>query len=202
MTAHIVLFDLGHVVVDWQPIRLYRQYFQTETQAQAFCDDVCNMAWHLHHDMGVPMAQNAARLIKQYPHYKAEILAWQSRWLEMFEGYVPGVPQLIARLEERKTPLYGLSNIPAEVAQATFDAFPIIHILRDIVVSGAERIVKPDPRIYAIALARMGNPDPADVFFIDDSARNIEAAQALGFRTHHFRDASGLEQALIGEGLL
>lgn len=202
MTAQIVLFDLGNVVVDWQPIILYGQYFDTEADAQAFCRDVCNMAWHVNHDRGVPMADNAAPLIAQYPEFETQIKAWRTRWLDMFVGYVAGTPQIMARLEEARIPLYGLSNIPDEVAQETFDAFPMIKILRDVVVSGAEKVVKPHRKIYDIALDRMGNPDPATVFFIDDSLPNIEAAKAVGFRTHHFIDAAGLETALIAEGLL
>lgn len=202
MTAQIVLFDLGNVVVDWQPIILYRQYFNTEADAQAFCRDVCNMAWHVNHDRGVPMADNAAPLIAQYPEFETQIKAWRTRWLDMFVGYVAGTPQIMARLEEARVPLYGLSNIPDEVAQETFDAFPMTKILRDVVISGAEKVVKPHREIYDIALARMGNPDPATVFFIDDSLPNIEAAKALGFRTHHFKDAAGLETALVNEGLL
>lgn len=202
MTAQIVLFDLGNVVVDWQPIILYRQYFDTEADAQAFCRDVCNMAWHVNHDRGVPMADNAAPLIAQYPEFETQIKAWRTRWLDMFVGYVAGTPQIMARLEEARVPLYGLSNIPDEVAQETFDAFPMTKILRDVVISGAEKVVKPHREIYDIALARMGNPDPATVFFIDDSLPNIEAAKALGFRTHHFKDAAGLETALVNEGLL
>lgn len=202
MSARIVLFDLGNVVVDWQPIILYRQYFETEAEAEAFCRDICSMAWHTNHDRGVSMAENAAPLIAQYPQYADQIKAWRTRWLDMFVGYVPGTPQIMARLEEARVPLYGLSNIPDEVAAETFDAFPMIKILRDVVVSGAEKVVKPDPEIYDIALARMGRPDPSDVFFIDDNAANIEAAEKLGFRTHHFKGAAGLETALIAEGLL
>lgn len=202
MSARIVLFDLGNVVVDWQPIRLYREYFETEAAAAAFVRDVCNMDWHVNHDRGVSMADNAAPLITQYPEFEAEIKAWRTRWLDMFEGYVPGTPVIMAKLEEAGVPLYGLSNIPAEVADETFDAFPMIHILRDVVVSGAEQVVKPDPKIYQIALDRMGNPDPSEVFFIDDSQKNIDAAAILGFRTHHFQGAAGLERALQAEGLL
>lgn len=202
MSARIVLFDLGHVVVDWQPIRLYRDFFETESEAEAFVRDICNMDWHLQHDLGVPMAENAGRLIEQYPHFEPQIRAWRSRWLDMFEGYVPGMPPLMARLEENRVPLYGLSNLPDEVAEETFDAFPMIKLLRDVVVSGAERVAKPDPKIYEIALARMGNPDPADVLFTDDRENNCEAAEMLGFKTHHFQDTQGLEMRLAAEGLL
>lgn len=202
MSARIVLFDLGHVVVEWQPIRLYRDFFETEADARSFLDTVCTMDWHLQHDLGVPMVENAARLIAAFPHYETEIRAWRARWLDMFEGYVPGMPALMAQLEEARVPLYGLSNIPDEVAQETFDAFPMIKLLRDVVVSGAEKVVKPDPKIYEIALARMGNPDPGDVLFADDRENNCAAAGALGFKAHHFQGADGFETRLKAEGLL
>lgn len=202
MAARIILFDLGNVVVDWQPLHLYRQMFETPAAAEAFCRDVCNMDWHIQHDLGVSFADNAARLTAAYPHYEAEIRAWRARWLDMFTGYVPGVPQLIARLEKRGHPLYGLSNLSEEVAEETFDAFPVIRILRDVVVSGAEKCIKPDTKIYQIALDRMGNPPPGEVLFIDDREDNTQAASQLGFKTHHFRDAARLEQALEAEGLL
>lgn len=202
MSARIVLFDLGHVVVDWQPVRLYRDFFETEAEAQAFVRDVCNMDWHLQHDRGVSMADNAKPLIAQYPHYERQIRAWRSRWLDMFEGYVPGMPVLIARLEARRVPLYGLSNLPAEVAQETFDAFAMIKVLRDIIVSGEERVAKPEPKIYEIALARMGHPEPSEVLFTDDREVNCAAAETLGFKAHHFTGAAGLEARLATEGLL
>lgn len=202
LSARIVLFDIGHVVVDWQPIRLYRDFFETESDAAAFVRDVCNMDWHLQHDLGVPMQENADRLIAEFPHFEPQIRAWRTRWLDMFEGYVPGMPGLMARLEERRVPLFGLSNLPDEVAEETFDAFPMLKLLRDVVVSGAEKVVKPDPRIYEIVLARMGNPDPATVLFTDDREKNCAAADALGFKTHHFQGAAGFEARLRDEGLL
>ena len=96
MGARIVLFDLGHVVVDWQPIRLYRDLFDTEAEADVFVRDVCNMDWHVHHDRGVSMADNAEPLIAQYPQYETQIRAWRTRRLDMFEGYIPGMPPLMA----------------------------------------------------------------------------------------------------------
>ncbi|MEM7766081.1 MAG: HAD family phosphatase [Pseudomonadota bacterium] len=197
-----VLFDLGNVVVDWEPVRLYRQVFETEAEAEHFCREVCTMEWHLAHDLGVPMADNRQALIDQYPGHAEAITAWDTRWMEMFHGYVPGVPTLMARLEERGVPLFGLSNMPAEKAGETFDAFPIIHLLRDVVVSGAEKVAKPDRRIYEITHARMAAPAPSDVLFIDDRQDNIDAAEAFGFRGHLFTGAAGLEAALERHGVL
>ena len=202
MSARIVLFDLGNVVVDWRPILLYRTLFDDPAEAEWFCANVCNMAWHTAHDRGVSMDENAAPLITEYPQYESQIRAWKTGWLDMFAGYVPGTPQLIARLEENRIPLYGLSNIPAEKADETFDTFPVIKILRDIVVSGAEKVVNPDPKLYEITLQRMGYPDPSEVLFIDDSLKNIDAANALGFETHHFKGAKELEADLVQRGLI
>lgn len=202
MAERIILFDLGNVVVDWQPIRLYRKIFDTDDEAQAFLRDVCNMAWHVEHDRGLSFAEGARLLKAEHPHYAKEIDAWHGRWFEMFYGYVDGVPEIMARLDEAGLRLYGLSNMSAEVYPETVERFPAIRRLRDVVVSGEEGVVKPDRRIYEIALERMGHPAPGDVFFIDDSLKNVEAAAALGFDTHHFRNAVILESALTDRGLL
>jgi len=202
MTARIVLFDLGNVVIDWDPLRLYLSRFENPADAHAFCDNICTRRWHEGHDRGVGFAENAAPLIARHPEFEDHIRAWRTGWLDMFHGYVPGVPEIMARLEAARVPLYGLSNLSDEIAGETFDAYPMIKILRDVVVSGAERVVKPDRRIYEIALERMGHPDPADVFFIDDREENIRAAKALGMQGHVFRDAAGLKAALRAQGLL
>ncbi len=202
MSPSIVLFDLGNVVVNWRPVKLYTDYFGDAEKARWFCDNIATMAWHVEHDRGVSFAENAARLISKFPDHQDAIKLWRSRWLDMFEGYVPGVPTIMAELEEKQVPLYGLSNLSAEIADETFDRYPMIKILRDIIVSGAEGVVKPDPKIYEITLERLGNPDPSDVFFTDDSLPNIEAAGAMGFETHHFEGAAGLRLALVEHGLL
>ena len=202
MPERIVLFDLGNVVVDWQPIRLYRQIFSTEDEARRFCDEVCTLAWHVEHDKGVPMAENAAPLKAAHPHLSDAIDAWRTRWFDMFEGYVGHTDKLIERLDAAGVPLFGLSNMPAEVWPETVERFPVMNRLRDVVVSGEEGVVKPDRRIYEIALERMGQPDPADAFFTDDSLKNVEAAAALGFDAHHFTGTDDLEQALAARGLL
>ncbi len=202
MSVNIVLFDLGNVILDWQPIRLYRQVFDSKAEAHAFCRNVCTLEWHTAHDRGISFADNAKPLIARHPHYHNEINLWRTGWLDMFEGYVPGMPELVERLHESGAPLYGLSNLPQEIAEETFDAYPVIHRLRDVVVSGAERVVKPDPKIYQIALRRMGNPPPESVLFIDDRAENIAAADRLGFATHLFKGADGLQARLTALALI
>nr|WP_321512393.1 HAD family phosphatase [uncultured Hyphomonas sp.] len=202
MTARIALFDLGRVVLDWEPARLYSRLLPDAEERERFLSEICTMAWHTRHDAGVSFADNALPLIAQYPQYEAEIRAWGGCWMEMFDGYIDGTPDLIDRLEARAVPLYALSNMPSETWPLMLEHFPLVKRFRHTVVSGDIGLVKPDPAIFAHTLEKLGNPAPGEVFFIDDSEKNIAAADALGFRTHHFRSAEGLEAALTAEGFL
>ena len=200
--AEIALFDLGRVVLDWEPKRLYDKIFDDPARRDWFLANVCTMEWHTHHDAGASFAENAAPLIARHPDYEAEILAWGERWMEMFDGYIAGTPPLLERLKAQNVPLYALSNMPAETWPWMQAHFPLLDLFRHTVVSGAIGLVKPDPKIYMRTLGKMGNPAPETVLFVDDSAHNIEAAKALGFQTHVFKGAAGLEAALRDTGLL
>lgn len=202
MAAGFALFDLGRVVLDWEPARLYDKIFPDTAERDRFLATVCTMDWHTRHDAGTSFAENAASLIAKFPQYEQQIRAWGERWIEMFDGYIDGTPRLIEALAGREIPLFALSNMPSETWPLMRETFPLLARFRDVVVSGDAGLVKPDPRIFALTLARMGGPAPADVLFIDDSQPNIATADALGFRTHLFRGAIQLERALITEGLL
>jgi HAD superfamily hydrolase (TIGR01549 family) len=202
MAGLIALFDLGRVVLDWEPARLFSRLLPDAEERDRFLSDICSMEWHTRHDAGVSFADNALPLIAQFPEYETEIRAWGGRWMEMFDGYIEGTPALIERLEARNVPLYALSNMPSETWPMMLEHFPLLTRFRHTVVSGDIGMVKPDPAIFAHTLKMLGDPSPSDVFFIDDSEKNILAADALGFRTHLFRSADGLEAALVAEGLL
>lgn len=202
MPAAAVLFDIGNVILDWEPERLYRQVFGDSDRADWFCANICTPGWHALIDGGMSFADAIAQKQAEYPEHAGEIAAWRTGWLDMFHGYVPGMARLIAELEDRRTPLFGLSNLSGEVADETFDAFPLLYVLRDVVISGDETVKKPDPEIYQIALTRMGQPDPASIFFIDDRPENIAAAEALGMIGHVFEGADTLRARLVAEGLL
>ena len=201
MTARIALFDLGNVVVDWEPARLYRQLMDADSAAR-FCEEVCTMEWHNAHDRGVSMVDNALPLIEKHPDKAELIRAWSSRWLDMFHGYVDGVPELITALGQRKIPLYALTNFPGEKWAETADAFPVLNVFADVVISSEVRMAKPDRAIYALTLERMGNPEPGEVFFTDDRQDNIDVASSVGMITHRFVTAAGLKAALTEHGLL
>ena len=203
MTVSIALFDLGRVVLDWEPSRLYDKIFDTTDARNRFLDSVCTMAWHMRHDAGVSFADNAAALIADHPEQESEIRAWGGRWMEMFDGYIDGTPDLIERLHARNVPLYALTNMPSETWPLMQQHFgPVLGRFRHVVVSGDLGMTKPDPAIYNHTLEAIGYPDPAAVLFIDDSEPNIAAADALGFATHHFTGAAGLEATLAHHGLI
>ncbi|MBY9066118.1 HAD family phosphatase [Hyphomonas sp. WL0036] len=202
MAAQIALFDLGGVLLDWSPTRLYSQVFSNAAEADRFLAEVCTMEWHTEHDRGVSFADNAAPLIARYPQYEAQISAWHSRWGDMFGGYVSGTDRLVEMLYGKGVPLYALSNMPAEIWQQMLDMFPALKRFREVVVSGQIGLVKPDPAIFNYTRTRMGDPDPGDVLFIDDLPRNIAMAEAMGYQTHLFTDAARLESELIRQGLL
>jgi len=200
--VHFVLFDLGRVLLDWEPDRLYQKLIRNEEARKHFLASVCTMAWHNAHDSGASFAQNAKPLIEKYPQHTALINAWGTRWFEMFGGYIEGIPALIDALKAANMPLYALSNMPSEPWEEMKVHFPYLNRFRDVIVSGDEKCTKPGPKIYQVALARMGNPASQNVLFIDDSPANIAAAEALGFQTHLFTSAYSLEKTLIKLNIL
>jgi 2-haloacid dehalogenase len=137
----------------------------------------------------------------QHPDFTEEILDWERRWAEMFSGAIPETEAAIEALAARGVPQFGLSNMSHEVLGQITAISPAFRHLSDIVISAETAIMKPDPRIYAQACERFGVA-PGEALFVDDSARNIAAAQALGFHTHHFTDPAALRPALERAGLL
>lgn len=201
MRVEAVLFDVGNVLIQWDPRHLYRKLLPSDAEVERFLAEVCTLDWHLAHDAGVSFEENAELLKARHPDHAELIDDWGRRYLEMSPGAVEGMESLIQALEDAGVPLHGLSNMPSSVFPMLKEAFPVMNRLRTVVVSGDEKVCKPDPRIYELALSNMGT-EPSRSLFIDDSIRNVEAAAALGFEVHHFRDAPGLEADLVRLGLL
>ena len=196
-----VLWDVGNVIVRWDPHRLYAKIFPEPDARIRFLSSVCTMDWHGETDRGLSPAENTARLVALHPRYETEIRAWWDRWDEMFDGAIPQTEAAMEALALVGVPQYGLTNMWTGTWPFVQSLSPAFRHLRDTVVSAEEGLIKPDPAIYAVALARTGL-EPADLLFVDDSAANIEAARALGFHVHRFEDPRGLWPALIGHGLL
>jgi 2-haloacid dehalogenase len=198
----IVIFDLGGVLIDWDPRHLYRRLFQDdEAEMERFLTEVCNPDWNKRQDAGRPFAEAEAALIEQFPEHEALIRAWRKGFQEMIPGALEEVVTILTELKERGVPLYALSNWSAETFAEMPARFPFLAWFHDIVVSGHERVIKPDPQIYRILLERTGIA-PKSAVFIDDSPPNAAAAEALGMRGLVFTTATQLRADLATLELL
>jgi 2-haloacid dehalogenase len=197
-----VVFDVGNVLYGWDPDAfLVRQIADDEARLQ-FIEDVDLYAWHEALDGGRPYAEAAAELNEKFPQYAALVSAWSDSFGETISGPVPGVHDLVAELDARGVPLFAITNFSADFWPPFFEkerAF--FSRFRGIVVSGVEKLLKPDPAIYYLALDRFGLK-PAETLFIDDRAINVEGALAVGMAAHLFTDAGDLRARLHAEGLL
>lgn len=199
--ARAGLFDLGGVLLDWDPRHLYRRIFADEQAMERFLATICTQDWNEEQDRGRSFAEGVRLLVARYPHFAGAIRAYDERWEEMLGGAIEDSVALLAELRRCCVGLYALTNWSSEkfpVGRARFEFFDWFD---GIVVSGEEQLKKPDPQIFERAIARF-SLDPAATLFVDDKAANCAAAAALGFRTHHFTGASGLRAALVANGLL
>ncbi len=195
-----ILFDVGNVLIEWDPRHLYRKLLPDEVAVERFLSEICTLEWHLAHDQGVSFEANAAPLKKQYPAHAELIEQWGRRYLEMAPCEVSGMLALLLRLKSAGLGLHGLTNMPSPTYPMLRDRFAIMTLLETVVVSGDEKVCKPDPRIFDLALERMGL-DADRVLFVDDSLKNIDAANDLGFQVHHFFEAHALERQLADLGV-
>ncbi len=202
MGVRAVVFDVGNVLYHWSPRALYKRLIHDDQALDAFLAEVVTTEWHFQHDAGRPFAETSAELIAKFPQHRDLIFAWGPRFSESVSGPVAGMHALVEQLDGAGIPIFGITNfseefwIPFRAEQAAlFDRFT------DIVVSGTEKLVKPDAAIYALALRRFGLA-PGEGFFIDDSLPNVEAARANGFVAHHFTHAEPLVEELTALGLI
>lgn len=196
-----MVFDVGRVLFQWQLSALFEKLIADEAERAWFLAHVVTEEWHFQHDQGVALAEMIPARIAEYPQYEAHIEAYAARFNETVPGPVAGTHALVERLHARGVPLFCLTNFGDELWQAFRPTSAIFDLFDDIIVSGVEKVAKPDPAIYAIAEARIGL-SAQDLFFTDDNAANIAAAKARGWQAHVFTDAATLEAQLVAAGLL
>ncbi|POF34434.1 HAD family hydrolase [Roseibium marinum] len=197
-----VVFDIGNVLIEWNPDYLYRQLIPDPLERKTFLETVCTAEWNQQQDLGRSWSEAVETLSRQHPDKAELIAAYDRRWHEMVPGEIPGTGDILAQLRERAVPLYAITNFSTGKFNEARTRFPFLKTsFLDVVVSGEEKLIKPDPRIYEVLFERNGL-DARTCFFIDDSGPNVAAARNAGMSAHHFKNAAALRRELTGLGLL
>jgi 2-haloacid dehalogenase len=201
LAVKVAVFDLGGVLIDWDPRHLYRKLLADEEAVEEFLATVTTPEWNAELDRGRPFAEGVAELVERHPAHAAAITAYHERWPEMLAGEVPGVVEVLADLRAAGVPLYALTNWSAETFRVTRGRFEFLSWFDGLVVSGEERVIKPDPRIFQVLLDRFGL-DPEATFYVDDSEANVAAARRLGIDAVRFTGPDRLRRELEARRLL
>jgi 2-haloacid dehalogenase len=197
-----IIFDLGGVLIDWNPRYLYRRLFRgDETAVEKFLTEICSPEWNAKQDAGRPFSEAIEELFTRYPEQEALILAWVDYWPEMMGGAIELTVEILAELKERGYPLFALSNWSAETFPHARERFEFLSWFDTVVVSGEVKLVKPDRRIFELLLEKIGW-QASQCVFIDDAEKNVSVARQLGFQTIHFQSAELLRSELCRLGLL
>jgi 2-haloacid dehalogenase len=196
-----VVFDLGGVLIEWDPRHLYRKLLADEAAVEEFLATVCTPEWNAEQDRGRPFAEGVAELVERHPEHAAAIAAYHERWPEMVAGDIPGTVEVLAELRAAGVPLYALTNWSAETFAITRGRFEFLEWFDGLLVSGEERVTKPDPAIFQLLLDRFGL-DPTATVFVDDSEANVAAARRLGFDAIRFTGHEELRRELVARRLL
>jgi 2-haloacid dehalogenase len=196
-----VVFDLGGVLLDWDPRHLYRKLFGDERAMEAFLSEVCTLEWHAAHDLGVPFSQSCRELAAAHPEQAPLIHAWGERSEEMIAGPIDGTVAILGELLHKGVHCYALTNMERATYSLRRQRFPFMRWFDGTVVSAHEGVAKPDPELFQRLFDRF-HLDPTRTVFIDDSAPNIATAARLGMHAIRFESPAALRAALTGLGLL
>ena len=195
------VFDLGGVLIDWDPRRLYRKLIPDEAERERFLTEICSPQWNLEQDRGRSWAEACALLRAQHPEHSELIDAFHLRWREMLGGPIEDSVEILHELKTGGVRLFGLTNWSRETFPIALELYDFLGWFEAIVVSGQERLVKPDPQLYRLLLERYGLM-PSAFVYIDDNATNAAAADELGMHGIHFTTPAALRDELTALGLL
>jgi 2-haloacid dehalogenase len=194
MKTENIIFDFGGVLVDWNPRYLYKHYFKEDSEMEYFLKNICTEEWNLEQDRGRALAEGTTLLQNKFPEYKSLIQLFYDKWEVMLKSDIPETVALIYQLKQ-KYKIYGLTNWSSETISIAYKRFDFFKEFNGIVVSGEEKIIKPDKEIFHLLLNRY-HLNAEDTIFIDDNINNIETATEIGLYTIHFESTSQLEATL------
>ncbi len=195
MTIENVIFDFGGVLVDWNPRYLFMEYFRSESEMENFLSTVCSNDWNLEQDRGRSLADGTRLLQAKFPEYLSLIALYYGKWELTLKSDIPDTVSLLYRLKE-KYHIFGLTNWSNETIPIAYRRFPFFKEFDGIVVSGDEKIVKPDKRIYQLLLDRY-KLNAENSIFIDDNMSNVKAAEEMGMIAIHYESSTQLEEKLL-----
>ena len=197
-----IIFDLGGVLIDWNPRYVYRKIFDSEEQIDWFFENICTHEWNEHQDAGRSLQEATEELVAKFPEYENEVRAYYDRWEEMLGGPVNETVEVLHLLKTAgKYKLYALTNWSAETFPVALERYDFLKWFDGIVMSGEEKTRKPFPEIYHTLLKRF-NVKPSEVIFIDDSLRNIKGAEEVGINGIHFQSPKQLLHELKQLGVI
>jgi 2-haloacid dehalogenase len=195
-----IIFDFGGVLIDWNPRYMYRDEFEESSEMEHFLNEVCTDDWNLQQDKGRPLAEGTRILQDKFPEHIEKIQLFYDQWEKMIKGNIPQNVSLLRKLKERYK-LYGLTNWSAETFPIVFKRFPFFKIFDGIVISGEEKLIKPDKKIFELILERY-HLEAKNSLFIDDNINNIQVAKEIGFATIHVQEKTDLKTELHALGLI
>ena len=196
-----MIFDVGRVLFDWDLRYLFAKLIVDRDELEWFVTNVVTPQWHFQHDAGRPLADMLPERKAEFPDHAALIDAYATRFNETIPAPMPGSLELVERLDAAGVALFAITNFGHEFWEGFRPTQPIFDRFHDIIVSGTEKLMKPDPAIYRLALDRFGI-DPAGALFVDDVAANVAGAESVGIAGHRFSDAATLESDLMARGYL
>jgi 2-haloacid dehalogenase len=197
-----IVFDLGGVLIDWNPDYVYKKIFKDdEKQMRWFYDNICTPDWNEEQDAGRPLAEATELLIKKFPDHEENIRAYYGRWTEMLGGPIQGTVDILKKLKQTGGyKLYALTNWSHETFPVALERFEFLHWFDGRLVSGEEKTRKPFVIIYE-KLIKKFNIDPESSIYIDDNVRNLYPAADLGFKTIHFKNPPQFAEDLRSWGV-
>ena len=195
-----IIFDFGGVLIDWNPRYMYRDEFEESSEMEHFLSNVCTDDWNLQQDKGRSLAEGTRILQNKFPEHTAKIQLYYYQWEKMIKGYIPQNVTVLRLLKE-KYKLYGLTNWSAETFPIVFERYSFFKLFDGIVISGVEKMIKPDKKIFELMLERYHLAVKKSLF-IDDNKNNIQAAKEMGFATIHVQEKTDLKTELNALGLI